>query len=654
MNLEGKLLGNRYEIIEKIGNGGMATVYKATDKVLKRNVAVKILRDEFTTDDEFIKRFEVEAQSAARLTHPNIVSIYDVGVDGNLYYIVMELIQGKTLKEIIVKEKGPLPWKWSINVSIQIASALEMAHRNNIIHRDIKPHNIIITEDGVAKVTDFGIAKAVSNSTITAFGTTIGSVHYFSPEQAKGGYTDAKSDIYSLGVVMYEMLTGRVPFDSDTSVSVALKHMQEAPVPPMEINENIPKAVNDIILKAMEKEPMARYQTATAMLRDLSMALKDPDGEFVEEEANDGLTRRMGAITDDMLRSSSKSNKKKKKKGKLAQLCEKYPIAKPLIIILIILVLFFGSIGITSAIMNATNPKDVQIPNLVGKTEDEAKAELAKLKLEYVKISEDYNKDYETGKIYEQTPSYSEGYKIKQKNKVSVKVSKGTETTIVPKVIGDTYDDAVKKLEDAKLKAEKVEEVNKDIKEGIVISQETEANSTANAGDVVKIHVSIGSGIPQVVVPGVVGKNENEAKSALEAKNLKVNIEYEEDSTKNNGEVLRQSIKAGENIDEGTEITITVNKLAEMKDGTVNVNLKSLLKYTPSKDDEGKEIIENGQVKIVVGNDTIYNESKPKTTTNISAKFSAKGNVTIKIYVDDILKGTKEINMNVTTTCTFE
>ena len=179
MNLEGKLLGNRYEIIEKVGNGGMATVYKATDKVLKRYVAVKILRDEFTTDEEFIKRFEVEAQSAARLTHPNIVSIYDVGVEGNLYYIVMELIQGKTLKEIILEERGPLPWKWSVNVAIQIASALETAHRNNIVHRDIKPHNIIITEDGIAKVTDFGIAKAVSNSTITAFGTTMGSVHYY-------------------------------------------------------------------------------------------------------------------------------------------------------------------------------------------------------------------------------------------------------------------------------------------------------------------------------------------------------------------------------------------------------------------------------------------------------------------------------------------
>ena len=263
MNLEGKLLGNRYEIIEKIGNGGMATVYKATDKVLKRYVAVKILRDEFTTDEEFIKRFEVEAQSAARLTHPNIVSIFDVGVDENLYYIVMELIQGKTLKEIIIKERGPLPWKWSINVAIQIASALEMAHKNNIIHRDIKPHNIIITEDGIAKVTDFGIAKAVSNSTITAFGTTIGSVHYFSPEHARGGFTDAKSDLYSLGVVMYEMVTGKVPFDADTPVSVALKHMQEEPKEPIEVNPNIPMAVNKIIMRALQKDTTLRYQSAT-------------------------------------------------------------------------------------------------------------------------------------------------------------------------------------------------------------------------------------------------------------------------------------------------------------------------------------------------------------------------------------------------------
>ena len=283
MNIIGKTIANRYEIISQTGVGGMATVYTARDNVLNRKVAIKVLKDEFTTDEEFVKRFNSEAQAAASLSHPNIVSIYDVGNEDGIYYIVMELVRGKTLKQIITEE-GALPWKWSVNIAMQIASALDTAHKNNIVHRDIKPHNIIITEDGVAKVTDFGIAKAVSNSTITAFGTTIGSVHYFSPEQAKGGYTDAKSDIYSLGVVMYEMLTGRVPFDSDTSVSVALKHMQEPPVPPMEINDNIPQAVNDIILKAMEKEPMARYQTATAMMRDLSRALKDPEGEFVEEE----------------------------------------------------------------------------------------------------------------------------------------------------------------------------------------------------------------------------------------------------------------------------------------------------------------------------------------------------------------------------------
>ncbi|MGN1326853.1 MAG: Stk1 family PASTA domain-containing Ser/Thr kinase, partial [Clostridia bacterium] len=313
MNIIGKTIANRYEIISKTGVGGMATVYKAKDIVLNRNVAVKVLKDEFITDEEFVKRFNSEAQAAASLTHPNIVSIYDVGNEGDIYYIVMELVRGKTLKQIITEE-GALPWKWSVNIAMQIASALETAHKNNIVHRDIKPHNIIITEDGVAKVTDFGIAKAVSNSTITAFGTTIGSVHYFSPEQAKGGYTDAKSDIYSLGVVMYEMLTGKVPFDSDTSVSVALKHMQEDPIEPIKIKPELPQSVNDIIMKAMRKDANERYQSATEMIKDLELALKHPEEQIVSTPTlGDSPTQKISLDYAEELQ----KQEKRKKPGKM-------------------------------------------------------------------------------------------------------------------------------------------------------------------------------------------------------------------------------------------------------------------------------------------------------------------------------------------------
>ena len=660
MNIIGKTIANRYEIISQTGVGGMATVYTARDNVLNRKVAIKVLKDEFTTDEEFVKRFNSEAQAAASLSHPNIVSIYDVGNEDGIYYIVMELVRGKTLKQIITEE-GALPWKWSVNIAMQIASALETAHKNNIVHRDIKPHNIIITEDGVAKVTDFGIAKAVSNSTITAFGTTIGSVHYFSPEQAKGGYTDAKSDIYSLGVVMYEMLTGRVPFDSDTSVSVALKHMQEPPVPPMEINDNIPQAVNDIILKAMEKEPMARYQTATAMMRDLSRALKDPEGEFVEEENfDDGLTRRMGAITDDMLKQSATANKKKKQKKGIAKFFEEHPKAKGPIIVLICLILFVASIAVTSAILSANEAKDVQIPNLIGKTEEEAKAELKELKLNYEKVSEDYNADQEAGKIYEQSPAYTPNYKVKEKRTtIKVKVSKGTEKVTVPKVAGMTYDEAVKKLENNKLKAEKIEETSKEIKEGIVISQETNPNTEANAGETVKIHVSIGTGIAQVVMPSVLGKTESDARQTLEGKNLKVNVEYSEDTNKDNGIVLSQNIKSGENIDEGTEITITVNKLAETKEAKITINVKSITGGYEPETEQGNTTTSGTTVKekkltVKVGEDKVYDKKVDLNSTAIQTNISGKGTVTVKVYIDDILKAQKDINLNTTSSYTFE
>ena len=651
MNLIGKTIAGRYEILEKTGVGGMATVYVARDLVLNRQVAVKVLKEEFTTDEEFVKRFNTEAQAAASLSHANIVSIYDVGNEDNIYYIVMELVRGKTLKQIITEE-GAIPWKWAVNIAIQIASALEMAHKNNIVHRDIKPHNIIITEDGVAKVTDFGIAKAVSNSTITAFGTTIGSVHYFSPEQAKGGYTDAKSDIYSLGVVMYEMLTGKVPFDADTSVSVALKHMQESPVEPIEINENIPVAVNDIILKAMQKEPMARYQTATEMIKDLNKALKDPDGDFVyNEELDDGLTRRMDAITDDML--DKKNKGKKKKKNKIALFFEKHPKAKVPAIILLCLVLFGISLLATSVIMDLANPKEVQIPNLVNMTEEEAKAELDKLKIKYNKVNEAYSTEIEAGKIMTQDPPYRDNFKIKEKSTISVVISKGTETTTVPKVIGMKYDEAVKALEEAKLEVEKVEEASKTVEAGIVISQETAANTTANAGDKVTIHVS--TGVAQAEVPSVMGKTEAEARTAITDKNLKVEVKYDSDTSKENGVVIAQSVNAGKEVDEGTTITITVNKFEETKEATIDVNVKSVTGGYDASNEELKESDKKKDLKITVDGDTVYNKKVDLNSTTInSVTISGKGTVTVKVYVDGVLKKTKDLTLSSTSSYTFE
>ena len=659
MILEGKLLGGRYEIIEKIGNGGMATVYKATDKVLKRYVAVKILRDEFTTDEEFIKRFEVEAQSAARLTHSNIVSIFDVGVDGNLYYIVMELIQGKTLKEIIIEERGPLPWKWSVNVATQIASALEMAHKNNIIHRDIKPHNIIITEDGVAKVTDFGIAKAVSNSTITAFGTTIGSVHYFSPEHARGGYTDAKSDLYSLGVVMYEMVTGRVPFDADTPVSVALKHMQEDPVEPIELNPNIPTALNKIIMKALQKDTSLRYQSATEMLQDLKKALKNPEGDFVEELEYDPTaktqkidTNMYGDIKD------KKQNRGGKKEGKFKSFIKRH---KALSIVIGLILLFALSLGGTLAVLNITNPPEVEMPNVVGMSKEEAQQEIENAKLKFEVEKEEYNAEVPEGYVISQNPTYMEKYnKVKEGSTVSVVISKGQEKTTVPKVVGMEQEEAVKALEEAKLKAEIVEETSKKVEAGYVISQETEENTEVNAGDTIKIHVSIGTGIKEVTMTSVIGKTESDAKSTIEGLGLKANIEYSEDSSKENGIVLKQSVNSGTTVEEGTTVTITVNKVAETKTATVSIDIKSITGgYTNEDAEENDALVKTVTIEVKYGDkiETRTNIDKNQTayTISISGKDgeSQDVQVTLKESSQNIYQSTQSIKFGSQNTLSF-
>ena len=655
MNLEGKILGNRYEIIEKVGNGGMATVYKATDLVLKRYVAVKILRDEFTTDEEFIKRFETEAQSAARLVHANIVSIFDVGVDNGIYYIVMELIQGKTLKEIIVEERGPLPWKWSVNVAIQIASALEMAHKNNIIHRDIKPHNIIITEDGVAKVTDFGIAKAVSNSTITAFGTTIGSVHYFSPEHARGGYTDAKSDIYSLGVVMYEMVTGKVPFDADTPVSVALKHMQEDPVPPIELNPHLPEAVNKIILKALKKDSMLRYQTATELLQDLKMALKNPSGDFVDDADFDPTAKTQRISTQDVEKMQKDS--RKKEDNKFVKFIKNHKVLSSFIGLILLFCIAFGG---TMLVLNVTNPKEVEMPNIVGLSKEEAQQRIEGAKLKFEVASEEYNKDVEENHVISQDPTYVEGYnKVKEGSTVKVVLSKGTEKTKVPKVVGMSQEDAVTAIEDAKLKAEIVEETSKKVQEGYVISQETDANTEVDAGETVKIHVS--TGVEKATVPGVVGKSQDEAKKALQDLGFVVTVTTAEDSSKDNGVVLKQSIEEGKSVEKGSAITITVNTYEASKSAQVTIDVKSYLSKTDaslSNEESSSNVGKTANVKVTVSNNGT-GFSKNNVSSTVTDTIYGKGEVTITITItgtsgESYYSGSKVINLNNTDSVTFK
>ena len=666
MNLEGKIIGNRYQIIEKIGNGGMATVYKAKCLVLNRYVAVKILRDEFTTDEEFIKRFNIEAQAAASLTHPNIVSVYDVGNEGNLYYIVMELVKGKTLKEIIV-EDGALSWKWAVKVAMQIASALEMAHRNNIIHRDIKPHNIIITEDGVAKVTDFGIAKAVSNSTITAFGTTIGSVHYFSPEHARGGFTDAKSDLYSLGVVMYEMVTGRVPFDSDTPVSVALKHMQEEPVEPMIIKPDLPKSVNDIILKAMKKNTEERYASATEMLRDLERALKQPDGNFVfGNEPDNFKTQRIDLdyITKNEQRNKETKEEPKGKFAKMKKFFEEHKTIKVICIILACILVFSVAMGGTYLALTLGRAKEVQIPDLSNMTLEQAQEEAKKLKIKVEVKEEKYHLEIPEGQIIEQDPKYQINYKIKEGSTIKVVVSKGQEIVKMPKIVGLKRDEAINLLKETGLEYEIKEENSDDVEKGIIIKQETEDGKEVQKDDEIaagtKIIVHVSMGIEQVAVPDLSGKTESEAKTAISNAKLKwKSTEKTSDSSKPNGVVVNQSISNGSMVDKNTEITITINEFDEIKTGTVTVNVKSLRNYSVKykKDEDGKEVAidpEKVTLKIVADDDIIYNSKVSEAETGISANVSGIGTVKIKVYIEDILKKTESINLNTQKSLTIE
>ena len=595
MELIGKILAGRYEIIEKVGEGGMAYVYKARDNLLNRYVAVKILKEEFSKDEVFVKRFRTEAQSAASLIHPNIVSVFDVGEDKGVSYIVMELLESKTLKDYI-EAKGPLSSELTLKIAAQIASALEAAHKAHIVHRDIKPQNIILNQNLVAKVTDFGIAKVTntSSATITSFGKTMGSVHYFSPEHAKGGYTDAKSDLYSLGVVMYEMATGKLPFDAESPVSVALKHIQEEPVEPIKVNPNVSKALNDIIMKAMEKSTAKRYQTATEMLTDISIALAKPSNGLVSRSASSieaGDTQVIPVLNDvpeeNMVpnvrtrqttgrtaytpthsrdakvieEEKPKDNLEDIKKAKKKKMIKIFSIVAVVIIIIGIVFGYF-----IRKIFGNNQQEEVEIPYVIGRNIDEVIEQYEKLGYKINQTGSDYNSEYEEGEIMSQSPEA--GTKTTDKT-INVQVSRGTRMVTVSNVEGKDIKVARYELENtAGFVVEEVEQVSDTVAAGIVISQDYK-DVERPYGSVIKLTVSSGDGKEQIVVPNVVGMSLQEAQSTLEDMKLTVEVDYGEDESKSNGIVLNQSYPQNSVLKEGDVITITVNRRIINKTFTV-------------------------------------------------------------------------------------
>lgn len=574
MLTKGSYLADRYEILDKIGTGGMSDVYKAMDHILGREVAVKVLKQEFAEDVTFVTKFRSEAQSAAGLEHPNIVNIYDVGSENGMYYIVMEYVEGITLKTYIEK-KGQLNFKEAISIAIQVGRGIEAAHNKGIIHRDIKPQNIIISTEGKVKVTDFGIARATSSNTIHA--DVMGSVHYASPEQARNGYVDGKSDIYSLGIVMYEMVTGRVPFDGDTTVAVALQHLQEEMVAPSAYAPELPISLEKIILKCTMKSPDRRYAAIEDLLLDLKKALVSPNEDFVtmgsaeevektrvispeeQEQIKEGLAG--DGDEDDELMDDEEDEDEGPVNPKLDKAITIMGIAAAVIIIAIVIYIvgsFFGLFKFGTK-KNDTKDKDsktqaeqVEMINVLGMTEDEASSALKKAGVSYEIVYES-SEDAEEGDVIKQ--SVKDGEKIPSTEKVKITVCKEGDLEI-PSVVGMDGDSAIQTLKDKGFKANRTFEYSADVAEGNVINQTP--TGVGKKGDTITIVVS--AGIQSVQVPSLANKTQQEAANELAAVGLQVgNVTTEYSDNYAAGRVIRQSVTQGKTVDAGTAVDLVIS-----------------------------------------------------------------------------------------------
>lgn len=602
----GIILGKRYEVISKIGAGGMADVYKGKDHMLNRYVAIKVLKEEFKEDENFVRKFRSEAQAAAGLIHPNVVNVYDVGEDRGLYYMVMELVEGITLKEYIDK-KGRLSHKETISIAIQMCTGIGVAHAANIIHRDIKPQNIIISKDGKVKVTDFGIAKATTSNTISS--NAMGSVHYTSPEQARGGFSDQKSDIYSIGITLYEMVTGQVPFDGDSTVSVAIKHLQEEITPPSEIVPDIPYSLEQIILKCTQKNGERRYRNTGELIQDLKRSLVDPDGDFVvipplgnadtviitDEELDDirssyddeeefdeydedeyGDEEEFDEYDEDDDEYDEYDDDEeyggKGKKGKSSddvnpRMKKVMKILTIVVAIIIVFILVFaigkaagifkGGFGIDT--VDTDEKTKVKVPNVVGMTEDEAKKTLNKKGLGFKVVAREESKKYEEGTVSKQKTEA--GKRVAKNTTIQVVVSSGLvgDEITVPNVSNMSESEAQKALEDAGFEKITSDFAYSDsVAEGDVIGTTPAANARATKDTEIVMKVSKGS--EKKTVPNVVGQQDGDAQNAITAAGLTVGTvtyEYYDDVPK--GQVVSQTVAGGKKVAPGTSVGLTIS-----------------------------------------------------------------------------------------------
>lgn len=565
----GKILGNRYEILEKIGSGGMGNVYKAHDRRLDRIVAIKILKSEYNTDENFIRKFKRESLAAASISHPNIVSIYDVGAEeideDSVYYIVMEYIEGRTLKEIIMEE-GPIQANRALNYTIQIAEALKVAHSKNIVHRDIKSQNIMVTRDNRVKVTDFGIARVAGNSTVTMTNSVMGSVHYFSPEQAKGAKVDHRSDIYSMGIVLYEMLTGDVPYDAENPISIALMHIQNPLPPPSTINPKISPGIDRLVDKMTKKDPKDRYENVDLIIKDIKDLLlnRRPFSSAPRSTIPIDKTRieRAQAAQKDLLTGKKPKQKKRTPVYSYDEEPKKKKSGGPILgafvaIILFAAVLFGGYKFLTRT--PDTDASLIPVPGVVGMSLEEAKEELEADKFR-VAVTPRESDAEEENTILEQDPK--EGTKVEKGSIIQLVVAAPPETVRVPDVRNKSVDDAAEILKQAGLNLGSIRdpEFNDSVGEDLVIRTSPESGSEVAPGTEVDIFPSKGAEQKLVIVPELKGTTVNQANSYLQERGLQLGQVMEEhNSSVKEGQIFYQKYQSGNSIPVGTKVDVKVS-----------------------------------------------------------------------------------------------